>query len=112
MDFFRGLLFEYGIRPITIGIDSYAANNYEAAVLAEQLVRNFPAVVEYSNHLARVFQGLGGLKREAGREDEARQSYERARAIWERLVKDFPQVKDYQNNLKKLQTEMEKGKPD
>jgi len=45
VDFFRGLLFEYGIRPITIGIDVYAANNYEAAIVAEQEIKRADCVV-------------------------------------------------------------------
>lgn len=45
VDFFRGLLFEYGIRPVTIGIDVYAANNYEAAMLAEQEIKKADCVV-------------------------------------------------------------------
>lgn len=45
VDLFRGLLFEYGIRPVTIGIDVYAANNYEAAVLAEQEIKKADCVV-------------------------------------------------------------------
>jgi len=45
VDFFRGLLFEYGIRPVTIGIDTYAANNYEAAMLAEQQIKQADCVV-------------------------------------------------------------------
>ena len=45
VDFFRGLLFEYGIRPVTIGIDVYAANNYEAATVAEQEIKKVDCVV-------------------------------------------------------------------
>ncbi len=45
VDCFRGLLFEYGIRPVTIGIDVYAANNYEAAMLAEQEIKKADCVV-------------------------------------------------------------------
>ncbi len=60
VDFFRGLLFEYGIRPITIGIDSYAANNYEAAMLAEQEIKKADCVVAILTK--RYLMDRGGYK--------------------------------------------------
>jgi hypothetical protein len=57
LDFFRGLLFEYGIRPVTIGIDLYAANDYEAAMLAEEEIRKADCVVAVLSKRYRTAKG-------------------------------------------------------
>jgi len=45
VDFFRGLLFENNIRPVTIGIDVPAKDEYEAARIAPEIIKGCDCVV-------------------------------------------------------------------
>ncbi len=70
VDFFRRLLWAYGIRPVTVGLDLYAANENEASMLAKGEIRKADCVVAVQTRRYHI-EGVGHKPSEWSYEEPA-----------------------------------------